>query len=284
MPTPITSKRPDEREFVVDPGASIHMMSKKISSEESWTVKMSRTLTVVLTANGEVRTHGETQVFVHDLDHFVTVRLLEKTNVVLSLGMLCKDHGYSYGWVSGQEPRLTKNGKSIVCKTDNFVPLVVPGFFVNSGSSSSSTTPPQESLGPETPLASGNMAAASSSSDSVLERSDELATRKLGQESFRSDKKDENDPLADLPFWFQDFADNLEPIEVHAPAHISQDSESRRHSIFTNFPKDRNCDVCLRTKITKVSCRRGLGEAPPHAEKLGDLITADHKVLKEGYV
>ena len=66
MPTSVTSKRPDEREFVVDPGASIHMMSEKISSEESWTVKMSRTLTVVLTANGEVRTHEETQVFVHD--------------------------------------------------------------------------------------------------------------------------------------------------------------------------------------------------------------------------
>ena len=43
MSTSVTSKRPDEREFVVDPGASIHMMSKKISSEESWTVKMSRT-------------------------------------------------------------------------------------------------------------------------------------------------------------------------------------------------------------------------------------------------
>ena len=29
MSTSFTSKRPDEREFVVDPGASIHMMSKK---------------------------------------------------------------------------------------------------------------------------------------------------------------------------------------------------------------------------------------------------------------
>ena len=38
--TPITSKRPEEREFVVDSGASMHMMSKKeLSSEELWTVK-----------------------------------------------------------------------------------------------------------------------------------------------------------------------------------------------------------------------------------------------------
>ena len=59
MPAP-TSTRPEEREFVVDSGASLHMMSKKeLSSEEMDTVKKSRTPTVVLTANGEVYTHEE---------------------------------------------------------------------------------------------------------------------------------------------------------------------------------------------------------------------------------
>ena len=104
-------------------------------------------------------------------------------------------------------PRLTKNGKTIVCKTDIFVPLVVPGLSVNSGSSSLL----QESSGPDAHLVSGNRAASSSSSDSVLERNDELATRRLGQESRRDDKKDADDPLADLPFWLQEFKDNLEP-------------------------------------------------------------------------
>ena len=51
---------------------------------------------------------------------------------------------------------------------------------------------------------------------------------------------------------------------------------------FTHFPKDRDCDVCLRTKITKAPCRRRTGEALPRAEKFGDLMTADHKVLNEG--
>ena len=210
MSTPIASKRPEEREFVVDSGASKHMMSKKeLSSEELWRVIRSRTPNVVLTENGEVHTHEEAQVFVHDLNQFVTVQLLEETRAVLSPGKLWKDHGYSHEWVSGQGPRLTKNGKNTICKTDNFVPLVVPRLSVNSDSSLSSTTPRQESMGPEASQASGNRAAGSSSSDSVLERSDELATGKLGQESLRSDKKDENDPLADLPFWLQDFTDDL---------------------------------------------------------------------------
>ena len=54
------------------------------------------------------------------------------------------------------------------------------------------------------------------------------------------------------------------------------------HCIHTHFPKDRNCDICLRTKITKVSCRRRTGTVVPRAETCGDLITADHKVLSEG--
>ena len=36
-----------------------------------------------------------------------------------------------------------------------------------------------------------------------------------------------------------------------------------------------------RTKITRAPCRRGNGEAVPRAEKFGDLITADHKVLSD---
>ena len=45
--------------------------------------------------------------------------------------------------------------------------------------------------------------------------------------------------------------------------------------------RDRNCKVCLRTKVTRALCRRRTGEALPRAEKFGDVITADHKVLNE---
>ena len=65
MPAP-TSTRLEEREFVVDSGASVRMMRNKgLSSEEMGTVKRSRNPAVVLTAKGEVHTHEEAQVFVH---------------------------------------------------------------------------------------------------------------------------------------------------------------------------------------------------------------------------
>ena len=47
------------------------------------------------------------------------------------------------------------------------------------------------------------------------------------------------------------------------------------------FPKDRICEICKRTKITRDPCRRRNGEAVPRAEKFGDLITASHKVLSD---
>ena len=96
-------------------------------------------------ASGEVQTNEEAQVYVHDLEPFVTVQILEDTTAVLSLGTLCEEHGYSYEWASGQRPHLTKNGITILCKMEYFVPVVVPGLSSRSSASSSSTSFPQDS-------------------------------------------------------------------------------------------------------------------------------------------
>ena len=54
-----------------------------------------------------------------------------------------------------------------------------------------------------------------------------------------------------------------------------------KHSNYTHFPKDRNCEICKRTKITKASCRRRIGRVVLRAENFGDLNTADHKTVSE---
>ena len=54
-----------------------------------------------------------------------------------------------------------------------------------------------------------------------------------------------------------------------------------KHCLYSFSPKDRNCEICQRTKITRAPCRRRNGGAVPRAENFGDLITADHKVLSE---
>ena len=75
-----SSKKLEEREFVVDSGASMHMLRKKVlSSGEPDTFRKSSNPTTVITANGEVQTNEEAQVYVNDVDLFVTVQLLEGT-------------------------------------------------------------------------------------------------------------------------------------------------------------------------------------------------------------
>ena len=48
-----------------------------------------------------------------------------------------------------------------------------------------------------------------------------------------------------------------------------------KHSVYTHFPKDRNCQICQRTYVTRAPWRRRNGGAIPRAESFGDLVTAD---------
>ena len=128
------------------------MLSRKdLNSAELETVRVSESPTTVVAANGEVQTREEATVYVKELDLLVTVKLLEDTPAVLSLGKLCEDHGYSYEWTSGQKPQLIKDGRRIKCSTENCVPIVVLGLSTGSASSATPTSPtsvPQEAVVP----------------------------------------------------------------------------------------------------------------------------------------
>ena len=162
---PASTLKPEEREFVVDSGASMHMISKKdLSDAEMDTLTKSCSPTIVITANGEVQTHEEATVYVKELDIFLTMKVLENTPAVLSLGKLCDENGYSYEWINGQKPHLIKDGIRIPCNTENFVRIVVPGLSSSySGSSSTSKTPSRQESH------SSSSSSASSSSPTVGE-------------------------------------------------------------------------------------------------------------------
>ena len=109
-------------------------------------MRFSKNPITVITANSEVQTKEEATVYVNLLDLFVTVKLLDDTPAVLSLGKLCEDHGYSYEWTSGQLPHLIKNDRRIQCNMENYVPIIVIGLLTGSFTSTSSTLLPQDSV------------------------------------------------------------------------------------------------------------------------------------------
>ena len=60
---PAPNLKPEKREFVVDSGASMHMISKKdLNSAGLETLTTSRSPTMVITGNGEVQTHEEAKL------------------------------------------------------------------------------------------------------------------------------------------------------------------------------------------------------------------------------
>ena len=104
-----------------------------------------------------------------------------------------------------------------------------------------------------------------------------------------------NPLYSEIPEWLQEFRETLvdNEIPVHGDSHASSSHEAfsepifkRRedlckHSVSSHFPKDRNCEICQRTKITRAPCRSRNAGAVPRAENFGHLITADHNVLRE---
>ena len=62
--------KPEEREFVVEFGASMQMISKKdLNDAEMDTLTKSCSPAIVVTANGEVQTHEEATVCVKELEN-----------------------------------------------------------------------------------------------------------------------------------------------------------------------------------------------------------------------
>ena len=180
---PASTLKPEEREFVVDPRVSMHMISKKdLSDAEMDTLTKSCSPTIVITANGEVQTHEEATVYVQELDIFLTMKVLENTPAVLSLGKLCDENGYSSEWINGQKPHLIKNGIRIPCNTENFVPVVVPGL----STSSSSGSHPSTSMIPSRQERNCSTSSSSSSSQSTTASSD--------SETREREDRNENDP------------------------------------------------------------------------------------------
>ena len=102
---PASTLKPEEREFVVHSGASMHMISKKdLNDAEMDTLTKSCSPTIVISANEQVQTHEEATVYVKELEKFLTMKVLKNTPAVLSLGKLCDENGYFYEWINGQEP------------------------------------------------------------------------------------------------------------------------------------------------------------------------------------
>ena len=241
---PASTLKPEEREFVVDSGASMHMISKKdLSDAEMDTLTKSCSPTIVITANGEVQTHEEAIVYVKELDIILTMKVLDNTPAVLSLGKLCDENGYSYEWINGQKPHLIKNGIRIICNTENFVPIVVPGLSSSSSASSSTL---------RTSMKQESHSSSSSSSPS---------SPTVGEIPVREREDAPNNDISPVP------VSNLVDDRSGQPEEIQANEIPKTNKKETTIERGNPCDV---------------SEIPEWLQKIREILVDDEIPLQEG--
>ena len=181
---------------------------------------------------------------------------------------------------------------------------MVPGLSSSSSGSSSTSKTPSRQESHSSSSSSTSSSSPTVSEIQIREREDGInndtpPVQVSASVDDRSGQPDETtiergNPLnSEIPEWLQEFRENLvdDEIPVHGDSHANSSHEASlestfkrredlgKHNVYTHFPKDRNCEICKRTKITRAPCRRRNGEAVPRAEKFGDLITADRYVV-----
>ena len=133
---------------------------------------------------------------------YLTMKVLEDTPAVSSLGKLCDEHGYSYDWITSQQPHLIKNGIRIQCNTESFVPIVVLGLSASSSSSfpsSTSMTPSRQEIDRPTSSSSSSTSPTTTvSSDSETGAREDLSgidSHPAPQSSSHVERIERGDPL-----------------------------------------------------------------------------------------
>ena len=224
----------------------------------------------------EVQTQEEAIVYVKELDIFLTMKVLENTPAVLSLGKLCDENGYSYEWINGQKPHLIKNGIRIICNTQNFVPIVVPGLSSSSSgssstsrtfmrqeshsSSSSSSSPSSPTVGDLTVREREDAPNSDISPVPVSELVDDRTEKPVETQANQIPKGNEKEtPIergnlcddSEIPEWLQEFSENLvdDEIPFQGGSHASSSHEASlepitkrredlgKHNVHTHFPQ-----------------------------------------------
>ena len=156
-------------------------------------------------------------------------------------------------------------------------------------SSSSSSSPSSPTVG-EIPVREREDATNSDISpvpvsNSVDDRSgqpDETQANEIPKTNKKETTIERGNPLdSEIPEWLQEFRENLvdDEIPLQGGSHASSSHEVSlepttkrpedlgKHSVYTHFPKDRNFEICKRTKITRA-----------HAE---DAMAKPYLVLKK---
>ena len=115
------------REYLVDSGAALHIISQHaLTKEELRTKRKLRTEVVLQTANGMAAASHEAKVYIVELDLYLWALILKDSPCLISMGKLCREHGFTFTQVGANPPFLQKGRLKVECQTHFDVPLINP--------------------------------------------------------------------------------------------------------------------------------------------------------------
>ena len=266
------------REYVVDSGASFHLISKAdLTKAERITLRHAKDVQYLATANGQVVAREEVDVYVQDLDLTVTALVLTDVPPILSLGKLVRSHGCVYEWSKDYQV-MRLDGREIECLVRSDVPIVAPALTNDNAGGDSS------------PGASSSKDALPDLTD-IAEEQEESQAKERVKTKVEASKKKKEPPVVEIEC--VDSLDVPKPEEWEVVESkkrkknkkpVSAIVEKPVHTIFTHFPKDPDCVVCNSCKCTRSRCMRKSKVKFSHGPKpveFADAVTADHTIINE---
>ena len=138
----------DAREYLVDSGASFHLVSKEtLTDQERSTIFQLRHPIPCQTANGEVLITEKVRVYIRSLKMTVVAALLDLTVSVLSMGVLCDEEGFDFHWWAKTCPYLEKGNLRVYTQPQSNTPLISVSKEGDSVEVESSEDLPKEASG-----------------------------------------------------------------------------------------------------------------------------------------
>ena len=166
----------------------------------------------------------------------------------------------------------------------NYVPFVVPSLSASTPSPTSPSSSSKESVFDVNRYTENPVPQRSGSTSGELRGDPPHETTETENNNKNGESEEvQRDISHELPDWLQEFRENLVDESTSRepwgnPEQGSKDTSTSshelplepqarvepclgKHSVYTHFLKDPNCEKCLKTKITRASCRRRAGTA-----------------------
>ena len=107
------------------------LSKQEVAQVKEW-VRQSARAIVLHTANNRVDAREAIDMLVKELNEWIEPCVLGSTPPVLSVGMRCMEHGYSFVWLAGRRPYfILPCGAIIELEVRNNVPYMTPGLLLH---------------------------------------------------------------------------------------------------------------------------------------------------------